>query len=138
MSFTNYLEQATLDLFFGGTAITPSGTLYIALSTTQPTEAGASFTEPSSASGYTRKAVTNNKSNWTVAAQVGTSGAVNNLSGLSFGSASGNWGTVSYFGIYDAAVGGNLLVQAPLTVAKVPTSGDIVTFPSGALVIRLD
>jgi len=140
MSFTNYLEHKVLDLVFGNTSFTPSGTGYIALSTTTPGagEDGSSFTEPSSASGYARKAIINNKSNWSSAAQVGTSGTVYNLSGQTIGTASGNWGTVIYWGIYDAQSGGNLLVSSPLVVAKTPTSGDVVTFPSGSLVIRLD
>lgn len=141
MSFTNYLEHATLDLLFGATAFTPSGTLYVGLSTTTPGEDGTSFTEPSSASGYTRASVPNVKastSGWSNAAQSSTSGEVHNMGTISFGTASGNWGTITHAGLWNASGGGNLLTQSALAVQKTPTSGDTVNFPSGAISIRLD
>lgn len=141
MSFTNYLEHATLDLMFGATAFTPSGTLYVGLSTTTPGEDGSSFTEPSSASGYNRAAIPNVKastSGWSSAAQLSTSGEIHNQGTVSFGTASGNWGTITHAGIFNSLAGGNLLTANALTVQKTPTSGDVVSFPSGAISIRLD
>lgn len=138
MSFTNYLEHAVLDQIFGATTYTPSGTLYVALSTgTYVESAGTGFAEPGS--GYARAAVTNNKSNWTSAAQSSTSGSVNNLNTISFAQATGgNWGTVTHFGIYDALTGGNLLVANALSVSKTISQNDTASFASGSLVIRLD
>lgn len=139
MSFTNYLEHATLDLMFGATAFTPSGTLYVGLSTTTPGEDGSNFTEPSS--GYARASVPNVKaatSGWSSAAQLSTSGEIHNQGTISFGTATGPWGTITHAGIWNSLVGGNLLTANALTVQKAPTSGDIVSFPSGAITIRLD
>lgn len=141
MSFTNYLEHATLDLMFGATAFTPSGNLYVGLSTTTPAEDGSSFTEPSSASGYNRAIISNTKSvisGWSTASQLSTSGEVHNMGTISFGSASGNWGTITHAGVWNSLTNGNLLTASALTLQKTPTSGDIVTFPSGAISIRLD
>ncbi len=138
MSFTNYLEHATLDYLFGQTSYTPSGTLYVGLSTTAPTEAGANFTEPNATGGYARVAVTNNKTNWSVASQVGTSGTISNNTAITFPEASG-WGTVSYFGLFDGSgVSANLLVQSQLAVAKTVGPNDVLRFSSGNLVIRMD
>lgn len=138
MSFTNYFEHATLDYLFGLTTYTPSGTGYVGLSTTTPTEAGANFTEPSATGGYARVAVANNKTNWSTASQVGTSGTVSNNTAITFPEASG-WGTVTHFGIFDASGGSaNLLVQSALTVSKAVGPNDILRFSSGNLVIRMD
>lgn len=138
MSFTNYLEHATLDYLFGATSYTPSGTLYVALSTTTPAEDGTSFTEPSSASGYSRVAVTNNKTNWSNAAQVSTSGSIHNNTAITFGQASGNWGTITHAGLYDASISGNLLTQSALQTSKTVASGETLSFPSGGFIIRMD
>ena len=138
MSFTNYLEHATLDYLFGVTSYTPSGTLYVGLSTTTPTEAGANFTEPNATGGYARVALTNNKTNWSNASQVGTSGTISNNTAITFPTSSG-WGTVTHFGLFDASGGGaNLLVQSALAVSKAVGPDDILRFSSGNLVIRMD
>lgn len=141
MSFTNYLEHATLDFMFGATAFTPSGTLYVGLSTTTPGEDASSFTEPSSASGYSRASIPNVKastSGWSSAAQLSTSGEIHNQGIVSFGTASGNWGTITHAGVWNSLTGGNLLTVNALTVQKSPTSGDVISFPSGAISLRLD
>lgn len=138
-NFTNYLEHAILDHVFGGTTYTPSGTLYVGLLTgTAPSESASSFNEPPSASGYSRVAVTNNKSNWSTAAQVGGSGSVHNLNTISFPQATGPWGTVNYCAIFDASTNGNALALGDLVLSKVISSGDTPSFASGSLIIRLD
>lgn len=139
MSYSNFLEQASLDLMFGGTSFTPSGTLYVALSTTTPGEDGSNFTEPSTASGYARTAITNDKSNWSTATQNSTSGEVHNRTAITFPTSSGNWGTITHFGIYDATGGGNLYVQAPLSGGSQTINiNNQLSFASGTLRIRMD
>ncbi len=139
MSFTNYLENRILDYVFGQTAITSSGTLYIGLSTTTPGEDGSSFTEPSS--GYARAAIPNVKaatSGWSSAVQLSTSGEIHNQGTITFGTATGPWGTLTHAGIWDSLTNGNLLTASALGVQKSPTSGDVVSFASGTITIRLD
>lgn len=134
MSFCDYFENKILDCYFGGTAYASSGTLYVALSSGIPTnDNGGGFNEPSG-SAYARVAVTNTKSNWTTA----SGGALENSTTITFPTATGAWGTVSYFGIYDASTVGNLLGSGTLTIAKTITSGDTASFASGALDITLD
>jgi hypothetical protein len=138
MSFTNYLEHATLDLFFGGTSFTPSGNLWVGVSTTTPTEAGANFTEPNATGGYARVQVANNKTTWSNAAQSSTSGVVTNNIAITFPEASG-WGTITHAGIFDGSgVGANLLIQSALNTSKVVGPNDILRFSSGNIVIRID
>ncbi len=139
MSFSNYLEHATIDYIFGLTSFVPSGTYYVGLSTTTPTEAGTNFTEPAATGGYSRVSIANNKTTWSSASQVGTSGIVYNNITISFNESSGSWGTVTHFGIFDASGGSaNLLVQAPLGVAKGVGPNETLRFPSGALINRID
>jgi len=69
--FTDAYERAILDHVFTDPAWTPPVTLYIGLSSTTPTEAGANFTEPSTGS-YARVSTT--ASDWSAAS--GTAPAV--------------------------------------------------------------
>ena len=140
MSFTNYLEHKVLDHFFGATTYTPTGTLFVGLSTTTPAEDGTNFTEPSTSSGYARAGITNNKSNWSTAAQVGTSGSLHNLNTVSFPAATGNWGTVTHFGLFEGQTtsSGSMMAQSQLTQSKTIDAGDTASFASGALIIRID
>ncbi len=139
MSYTNFLEHASLDHVFGGTTFTASGTLYVALSTTTPLEDGTSFTEPSTSSGYARVGVTNNKTNWSTAAQNSTSGEVFNRTAITFPTSTGGWGTVTHFGIFDNPTAGNLYVQAALSGGSQTINiNNQISFASGTLRIRMD
>jgi hypothetical protein len=134
MSFSNYLENKVLDHLFGGTVYSPSGTLYVALNTGVPSDdGGGNFLEPVGNS-YTRVAHTNNKSNWTTS----SNGALENSTAVTFPQATGPWGTVTHFGIFDNSTGGNLLGSGALTLSKTIVSGDTASFASGALDISLD
>lgn len=52
---------------------------------------------------------------------------------LTFPTASGSWGTLSWFGIWDASSGGNLIAYDELDVAKAIDTGDVARFPAGSL-----
>ena len=137
MSFTNYLEDKVLNHVFGGTAYTAPSTLYVGLFTTAPSDSSAG-TEVSGGS-YARQSVAMSVS--------GTSPTeADNDSAIEFPTATANWGTVSYAGVYDASTGGNLLAYAQLTdpsdfstpLPKAITTGDIFRIAAGNLKIRLD
>jgi len=131
-SFSDYLELELLDHVFGGADYTRPATLYVGLYTAAPTDAGGG-TEVSGGS-YARVAVTNNDTNWPAAA----AGAKANGTAITFPTATGDWGTVVAFGIFDADEAGNLLAWADLTVSKAIGSGDTASFAIGALDITLD
>lgn len=133
MSFADFLENELLDHVFGNAAYTAPATLYVALSTTTPTDDGGNFTEPSG-NGYDRVDVTNNATNFPAA----SGGAKANGTAITFAQASGSWGTVTHFGIYDANTAGNLLGWGALTVSKAISSGDTASFAIGDLDITLD
>ena len=126
MSFSNYLETKVLDHVFGATAYTAPATLYVALFTTAPGEAGGG-TEISG-SGYARQSV----------AFTTTGDTTSNTAAVEFPTASGSWGTISYAAVYDALTSGNQLCYATLASAKTIASGDVFRIPTGDLDITLD
>lgn len=133
MSFADFLENELLDHVFGNAAYTAPATLYVALSTTTPADDGTNFTEPVG-NGYDRVDVTNNATNFPAA----SGGAKANGTAITFAQASGSWGTVTHFGMYDANTAGNLLGWGALTVSKAISSGDTASFAIGDLDITLD
>lgn len=127
MSKSNYLENALLDHQLGGPDYVRPATVYFALYTVAPTDAGGG-TEVSGGN-YSRPAVTNNVTNFPAA----SGGLKSNGTAISFPVPSSSWGLVTHFGIFDAPTGGNLLRWGPLTQPKTIDPGDLVNFPPGEL-----
>lgn len=99
---------------------------YVSLHTADPANTGASEV---SGGGYARQgAITfaNAGNNPTVAS---------NTTILSFPTATANWGTINYFGIWTAVSGGTFLGSGTLTTPRVINNGDMVRFAIGALTI---
>lgn len=130
-SFADYLENKLLDHVFGATVYTAPATLYVALFTAAPTDAGGG-TEVTGGS-YARVAVTNNVANFPNAA----AGAKSNGNPITFATATADWGTVVAAGIYDAAAAGNLIGWCTITSQSVPT-GVTASIAAGSLNITLD
>ncbi|HEX7124961.1 MAG TPA: hypothetical protein VF406_04190 [Thermodesulfobacteriota bacterium] len=135
-SFSDFLENELLDHVFGAAAYTAPATLYIALFTAAPTDAGGG-TEVSTGvwTNYARVAVTNNATNFPAA----SGGAKSNGTLIDFGTAaiSGAAPTVVAIGVYDAAVAGNLLAWCDAAASKTINNGDPVTIPNGDLDLTL-
>lgn len=132
MSFSDFLENEVLDQIFGASAYAAPATLYIALSSTTPTDAGGNFTEPPAGS-YARVAVTNNLTNWPAA----VAGSKSNGAAILFPEATGTWPTVTHFGVYDAPSGGNYLAGGALGASKTVYAGNQLQFSIGALTFTL-
>lgn len=126
MSFSNNAENLLLNWVLTANAATRPTAWYVALFTTDPTDADTG-TEVSGGS-YARTAVT-----FSV-----TGNAATNTAGVEFPAATANWGTVSHIGVYDASTAGNLIFHSPLTVAKAITDGDVFRIPTGDLDFTLD
>lgn len=133
-SFSDYFELEILDhIFMKGSWAMPSN-LWVGLSTADPLDTGAGLAEPSG-NGYAR--VSTAGATWNVAA----SGSTSNATDITFPEASGSWGTISHFAIFDAATAGNMLAHGDLTASKAIDSGDTAKFTGGTpgdLVISLD
>jgi len=136
MPYTNYLDTAIQKLLFSNTTYTIPATWYIALSTTTPVQgASPNFTEPSG-NAYARVAVTNNTTNFVpVASPPATGYTMQNNTAVTFPTATGSWGTVTYFGLYDASTSGNLCGIGALTASQAITTGITPSFAVGQLTI---
>lgn len=128
-SLSDYAETHILDHTTGKTAYTKP-TAYVALYTAAPSDSGGG-TEVSG-SNYSR--VTTAGADWNAA----SSGSTSNANVITFATPSGSWGTVTHFGIFDAATTGNLLWWGALTTSKTIGSGDTASFAAGALTLTLD
>jgi hypothetical protein len=136
---TNYGDQSLIQNLFGKTVYTFPSTLYVALSTTTPAQPTGSlnFTEPSG-NGYARVAVTNNTTNWVEVSSPPTDGYEQaNGTAITFPTATGSWGTVTYFGVYDAATSGNCIGFGALTTSQTISLGGTPSFAIQAMTILL-
>lgn len=126
-------EQAMLDGVFNDPAYAPPATRYIGFSTTTPTDAGGNFTEPSG-NNYSRIATT--AADWSAAS--GTAPAVKtNTAALTTPVASGSWGTLTHFGIFDSAATATLKWWGALTVSKAVGTNDTAQFAASQLTLQL-
>jgi len=123
-AMSDYLELKFLDHFTGTASTSAPSAVYLGLSTGSLADDN-SGTELSG-NNYTRKAITFASA---------SSGSIANNSAVEFNSATGSWGTVSHFGIYDASSSGNLLFHGAFSASKAIASGDILKVASGSLTI---
>jgi hypothetical protein len=123
---SNYLENALINVTLRATAYTAPTTVYVALYTTDPTDADTG-TECSGTS-YARQSVT-----------FGTpsNGASTNSAAVEFPQAGSSWGTITHIGIRDALTTGNLLYHTPLDASKTIASGDVFRIATGSLSVTL-
>jgi len=126
-SKSDFLENELLDHVYGNAAYSPPATVYVALFTVAPSDAGGG-TECTGGS-YERKAVTNNATNWPAA----VGGVKSNGVAITFVTPTGSWGTVVAFGTLDALAAGNLLNWGDLTTPQAIGTGNTVRFDVGAL-----
>jgi hypothetical protein len=144
LGFSDYAENKLADHLFRNTAYSEStpASFYIALYTTACTDAAAG-TEVATG-GYARVAITRSTSAWTgthgttTGASSGTNATVSNAAAVIFPAASGDWGTVTHWGVVDASTAGNLIVCAALTASRNITNGSTPSFGAGALTIQID
>lgn len=137
MPLSNRTHQALLNSAFGKTsnfgALASAPTWHVALSTTTPTMAGGNVTEPSG-NAYARVATA--ASDWNSATNADPS-VLTNANTITFPPATGSWGTVTYFVLYDASTAGNVIGFGQLTTSKTPQNGDTPSFAAGALSIQI-
>ena len=135
MPLTAYIEKKILDNVFSQVAMPAIATLYVGLSTTTPAGDGTGVTEPSG-NAYARVAVTNNATNFPAATGT-TNGSKANGTTITFPTATGAWGTVTYVVFYDAAAAGNLVAFGALTTSKAISNLDTASFNASDFTITL-
>ena len=114
MDFTNYLANRLIKATVGDVSYTAPDKVYLALYTEDPTKAGKSDSEVDQAS-YTRKEVTFTNP---------VDGVSTNAGKIEWGTATSNWGNVSYVAVLDAPSSGFMLYFTALDNAKEILSGD--------------
>ena len=123
---SNYLENALVNATLRNTSYTSPATIYVALYTTDPTDADTG-TEVSG-NGYARQSVT---------FSAPSNGATSNSAAVEFPQATGSWGTVAYIGLRDASSSGNLLYHTALDASKTIATGDVFRIAIGSLSVTL-
>lgn len=130
-SLSDYAEDKLLDHTFENTAYTPAATVYLALATTDPTDAGtgATIAEPSY-TGYARKAITFGAAS---SRQVAQSGDV------SFDACTAGSATVTHWAILDSATtgAGNMLAHGALSASKSIVAGNTPSVASGQVTVSV-
>ena len=129
-SFSDYWENIILDHIFGKGSYTPP-TIYAGLSTADPTDDGSGLAEPSG-NAYTR--VQTSACDWNAA----SNGSLENAGEITFDQATGSWGTITHFALFDAATAGNMLAHGALSQSKAIGNSDTARFETGDLDISLD
>ena len=124
--FSNYLENALINVTLRATSYTSPTTVYVALYTSDPTDADTG-TECSGTS-YARQSVTFSSP---------SNGATSNSAAVEFPQAGGSWGTITHIGIRDASTAGNLLYHTALDASKTIATGDVFRIASGSLTVTL-
>lgn len=123
-SLSDFLELEILDHVLKVGSYAQPAAIYIALSTADPLDTGAGMAEPSG-NGYARI----QQDAWDAAA----SRATENTGAVEFPEATGSWGTITHFAIFDAVTAGNMLAHGALTESKSIGSGDNASFAAGAI-----
>ena len=124
---SNYLENALINAVLRNIPYTPPTTVYLALYTTDPTEAdigaesvlGAYARQPSA---YVAPA----------------NGASSNSADITYPVVTSGSETIAFIGIRDALTAGNLLFYGPLTTPKALITDNQLVFKAGQLNVTLD
>lgn len=125
-SLSDYAEELFLNHIFNTSQTAPSA-WYLALYTATPSDAGGG-TECTVANGYIRKAIDFSAASSRTITQ---NGAVN------FNTASGSWGTVTNWGIFDAESAGNLLAWGDFNAGKAIGNGNTPSVADASIVITV-
>jgi len=141
MSASNAFETNLLLLILNNTNIanigdatglrgsSAAGSVYVALHTADPGEAGAQNTSEATYTGYARVAVARSAAGWTVA-----SGAFSNFAAITFGACSAGSNTITHFSIGSSSSGaGDLLLSGALSASLAVTTGITPVFNAGQL-----
>jgi hypothetical protein len=123
---SNYLENALINATLRNTSYTSPTTVYLALYTSDPTDADTGTEVTGNA--YERQSITFGSP---------SNGVSTNTAAIEFPQATGSWGTVAYIGIRDASTSGNLLYHTALDASKAIATGDVFRVAIGSLSVTL-
>lgn len=131
-ALSDYLENTMANAILRGQTYTSPSTLYLALFTSDPTDAGTG-TEVSD-SAYLRQDMAKGEAVST-AFTAPSNGVTTNAKLIQYPPIADGNVAITHWALFDAAVGGNMLIHSSLTTAKNMEVGDVVSFDVGALSI---
>ena len=153
-AMTDFLENKLIDWLFRAQALGITGAsagagtglshAYVGLLTAAPSDSAAG-TEVATGS-YARADVVSSLAAWagtqgatTTAVSSGVSGTTSNNAAITFPAPTADWGSITHFGVYDAATGGHLLMYSALAIPKTVNNGDPApSFAVSQLTAQLD
>ena len=121
-AMSDYLENEILDHILSVGSFTMPSAVYLGLSVASMAD-DASGTELAG-SGYARQAVP-----FSAAA----SGTTSNSGAITFPTATGTWGSIGFWSLWDALSSGNMLLHGSFSAAKSIASGDVLRVSAGDL-----
>lgn len=146
MSMSNAAEAALLDLIFlntdwsgvgdaGGLQNSATaGSLYVALHTGDPGEAGDQTTSEVSYTGYARVAVARSGAGWSR-----SSSTVSNVATVQFGECTSGSATATHFSIgTDSSGAGQIILSGALSASRNISAGITPLFNAGSLTATVD
>ena len=116
-----------------GNATLMTNPVFIGLMNSEPNDDGSGVAEPGVGS-YARVLVVNSLSEWPAA----VGGQKSNANPIIFPTATAGWGAITHFGIFDAAVAGNLLAFGALNTPRDVLVSDVFRFLSSSLIVTVD
>jgi hypothetical protein len=131
MSFANYWEDEILDHVFGKGSYTAPANIFVGLSTADPDEDAGGLAEPVG-NAYAR--VSTAPADWNDSA----SGVISNANLITFPTATGDWGQITHFALFDAVSGGNMLAYGLLGSSPSVALNNTPRFTAGELEVALD
>lgn len=149
MSASNSFESSALNLIFLNSNIanvgdatglrgsSTAGSLFVALHTADPGEAGDQTTSETTYTGYARVAVARSGAGWTVSGTAPTQ--VANAAAVTFGLDTVGSQTITHFSVGVATSGASvIIVSGALTASLAVSPGITPSFAIGALTATLD
>ena len=134
MSITDAKRTALIEVFMGLTAYTMPTDIDVGLWTADPGASDPPAAGEVSHGSYSRQS-TDPGTDWE---QVGGAGIVKNATIISFGTATGSWGTVKWFVLFDTTSGSVFICSGRLDDDYVIGNGNAVSFQIGDCVVRIN
>lgn len=137
-AFSDYLEEGILQHTLRGNSLPTPSTIYIALFTSDPTDADTG--DEVSDSGYIRQDAAKGgtiESGWTSPAISGDGMMCSNAKLIQFPPVADGSVTVTHYALFDAQAGGNMLYHAPFSVSKTHEINDVLSIDIGGMQVIL-